>query len=129
MPHFIEFHMRDLSRYVRLRQAFTKSPNPAIHQRVVGVEDFPHHPKRAFGHGVKQDAKRLSGGNFFVGACIALSEITPALFALVALLAGHNAVFNRLLRLGWDTFNIYLYISKHSQFFFWPATIQIFVQH
>ena len=97
MPHFVETHMSDLSGYIRFGQAFPESPNPAIHQRVIGVEDFSQHPEGAFAHGVKQDTQCFLGSYFLVRAPIALSKITPAYFASIALFAGRNAVFNHLL--------------------------------
>jgi len=88
--------MSDLTGHVWFRQVFSKGPNPSIHQRVVGIENFPHHPERPFGHGVQQYTQSFLGGNFIVRARISLSEIISAIFAFIALLAGHNPVFNHL---------------------------------
>ena len=112
MPHFVEFHMSDLPGYVRFRQALPKSPNPPIHQSVIGVEDFSNHPEGTFGHGVKQDAKCFLGGNFFVRARVTHSKSTAAFFTPIALFASHNAVFNHLSRstifTRWHNFHLIL---------------------
>jgi hypothetical protein len=63
-------------------------PNP------FGVEDFPHHPKRVFCHGIKQDTKRLLGRYFCAGTTF--PQVASAFLAEKTLLACHDAAFNRL---------------------------------
>jgi hypothetical protein len=81
MQYFVKLNLFDTSSHGRFRQTFAECSNPAVYQGVVGVEDPPHNPKRSIGHGIKQDAKRLLGRNFFACAGIAFPKIASAFFA------------------------------------------------
>ena len=48
-------------------------------------------------HCIKEDAECLLGGGFGVRAIVTFAEMEMALFAFVALFAGDNAFFNKLL--------------------------------
>jgi hypothetical protein len=88
--------MLDTSRHGRFGQTFAKGSNPAVYQRMVGVDDFPHHPERAFCHSIQQHAKRFFDRNFFACTGVPFPKIASTFFAEKPLLACRNTAFHYL---------------------------------
>jgi len=98
MPHLIKLHVPYIARNFWFRQALAKRSYPAVYERMVYPQNAPQHPKRAFGHGIKQNAQRFLCSDFIVSAIIAFSEIASALFAVVSLFIGDYSALDHTIR-------------------------------